>query len=506
MSAPWSTKGNKTTPVDTDQLMIIDSEDAVPATQNKLTTLADVLAISQSSQVFLFKTQAELEVKFGTNIIIPDGEAWKLIYLENYTLSKPIQIGNGSSLHYTSAFSDLTTTYTGSGEMFQNENPANPIVNLRVTDCFLTSATSELMFDIAGATFFSFMNMGIAQFAGYGTVRTTFAVMDTVGGFFVNEGITFINLIELKSESFTINNSSNPGLTLIQIINSNNVVVTINGSSLRDTNGVTLYLDSNSFPASYTVSNTTGDYSDFITPGPTVAITTVLDAAGQARFNTGGPAHGYKIGQAIRMTGFAESSYNGTFIVNNIPTGAEFMLSGVAFVADDSGTSNPTSMNTKDTRFRAFNNKDAQDSMNTAKAGLELFGSEQTVTINTIDVPEVVDNVNWVFSNLERFNTPVTDEGQVSSTDPVTRRYSVQFSGTVEKVGGGSVDIGIVLLRFGSLISFNSPHTVNTGKIQISGSDIIELSTGATLQIGVINYLDTANIDVSQLNMTVNLA
>ncbi len=39
MSVPWSSKGTKATPVDADQLMIIDSEDAAPGTTNKLITI-----------------------------------------------------------------------------------------------------------------------------------------------------------------------------------------------------------------------------------------------------------------------------------------------------------------------------------------------------------------------------------------------------------------------------------------------------------------------------------
>ncbi len=39
MSVPWSSKGTKATPVDADQLLIIDSEDITPSTTNKLITI-----------------------------------------------------------------------------------------------------------------------------------------------------------------------------------------------------------------------------------------------------------------------------------------------------------------------------------------------------------------------------------------------------------------------------------------------------------------------------------
>ena len=39
MSVPWSSKGSKATPIDADQLMIIDSEDLIPSTTNKRITI-----------------------------------------------------------------------------------------------------------------------------------------------------------------------------------------------------------------------------------------------------------------------------------------------------------------------------------------------------------------------------------------------------------------------------------------------------------------------------------
>ena len=45
MPAPWSAKGSKAAPlVSADQFLILDSEDATPATQNKRVTLSTVQA------------------------------------------------------------------------------------------------------------------------------------------------------------------------------------------------------------------------------------------------------------------------------------------------------------------------------------------------------------------------------------------------------------------------------------------------------------------------------
>ena len=87
-SLPWSSKGNKAVPVDADQFMLIDSEVSPGPTQNKLTTLAGILDSFTSSQVLLVKDQADLEAKFGSDIIIPDGSSWTIIALESFQYQK----------------------------------------------------------------------------------------------------------------------------------------------------------------------------------------------------------------------------------------------------------------------------------------------------------------------------------------------------------------------------------------------------------------------------------
>jgi len=135
----WSSKGSKTTPgVAADQVMILDSEDAVAATKNKrmgfqnqadsylnLSSVAGLTdgtpTILSSAQIVFeqggskFRTsfipnpirqvnvinQAQLESEFGTDIEIPNGDEITISINDSFTMTKPFKIGLGSSLEIT---------------------------------------------------------------------------------------------------------------------------------------------------------------------------------------------------------------------------------------------------------------------------------------------------------------------------------------------------------------------------------------------------------------------
>jgi len=503
-SLPWSSKNTKAIPVDADQFMIIDSEVPPGPDQNKLTTLAGILSSFTSSRILLVKDQEDLEDEFGSDIIIPDGEAWTIIVLEAFTLSKPIKIGSNTFLELRAAASSTLVTYTGTGAMLQNENSANPISTLRVKEIALFSTGGEDIFDIIGFGLFRMDEVNIVKFEGVGTVQSMFVFIPSTGVFDVNEGLLLNEPQGVEINNYSHAPPSNRPFTHITIVSTGNPTVTVDRCSVFNSSADVVFFDPSSGATSdYTIQNTKGFFNSLFVPGTDLAVTSVSDFGGQARF--GAASHGYVTGDRVVHSGFSEASYNGTFIVGTVPTGSEYMV-GVAFVANDTGNTTQAGRDSTDVSVRSVNNLGNPDSMFTGDAGLEIFGSEQTVTINTISVPEVITNAGWAFSNLERFEIGVNNEGQVNTQDTALRRYSIGYSGTIEKVGGGSVNVGIVLLKNGSLISFNAPHTVNTGKIQITGSDIIELTKDDTLQVGAINYADTSNIDVSQIGLVVNLA
>ena len=460
--------------------------------------------------LFYAMNQTQLENHFpdgSGGILIPDNEEWTVIITESFTLSKPIKIGLNTTLEVIGASIIVTLTYTGTGAMFQNENPANPINRLLLEKIFLFSVGVESVFDIIGNIVFRLTDVIIAAFESVGTIQSMSVILDFGGAFNVNEGITLIEPQAVQSNGFAHFRTSPAALTFITILSTGNPAVTIDNVTVINSSADVVFFDPSSGALSdYTIQNTKGNFANLFVPGTDLAITSVTNAAGQARFNTGGPAHGYLVGDRIVHSGFGVApSYNGTFVVNSVPTGSEYMT-GVVFDVTDTGNTTQASRDGTDVAVRSINNAGNPDSMFTGDSGLEIFGSEQEVTINTISVPEVVTNAGWAFSGLERFEIGVNNEGQLNTLDTATRRYAIGYSGTIEKVGGGSVNVGIVLLKNGTDVSFNAPHTVNTGKIQISGSDIIELTANDTLQVGVINYLDTANIDVSQLSLVVNLA
>ena len=460
------------------------------------------------AKFFPAMTQAQLEGQFGTDLIIPDGESWSISIKNDMTLTKPFKIGNGSSLEIFAGSINLNLTYTGTGALFQNENPANPIVSLDIHNMDITGDGTNDIFDVVVSFVVVTNDVLFNNFDNTGTLDSGFLDLRFTALQGVNSGFILKNLVVGTFNQMNLNQGATSNdLTFITVLSSSVTRVVARDCFSADSGSSMFYLDPNSaVNSTFVIENTTGSFTDVFRQGVAQAITSVTDAAGAARFNLGGPAHNLSIGDFVIMNGFSTSSYNGAFIVEVVPTATEFMLEGVAFVADDTGTLNPASLDSTDVKVMATNNFGSQDSMFTGDSGLEIFGSEITVTINTANVPEVITSTSWAFSNLERFSIGVNNEGQLVTDDVSVRRYNIVYSGTIEKVGGGSVDIGIILSKNGTDVSFNAPHTVNTGKIQITGSDIIELTDTDTLQVEAINYLDTANIDVSQISLVVSLA
>ncbi len=502
-SLPWSAKGTKAIPVDADKFMLIDSEVAPGPDQNKTTTLAGILSSFSSSHILLFKDQADLEDEFGSDIIIPAGESWTLIALESFTLTKPIKIALGSFLDLRAAAASTLATYTGTGDMLQNENPANLINTLRVKDIGLFSEGPHAIFDIKATGLVRLEQVNIVKFESVGTIEATFVDIPSSGVFDVNEGLILVEPQGAEIKNFSHAPPSPRDYVHITIISTGNPTINVSNCSVFNTSADVVFFDPSSGSLSdYTIENTKGFFNSLFVPGVDNPVTMVSDAAGQARFAAA--SHGYVVGDRIVHSGFSESSYNGTFIVGSVPTASEYMT-GVAFNGNSSGNTTKAGRDSTDVNVRAINNKGTPDGMFTGDSGLETFAVPQTVIINTISVPEVITNAGWAFSNLERFSEGVSNQGQLIADDAETRKYRVFYSGTLEKVAGGATDIGIVLLKNGIIIGFNPPHTDNSNKVQISASDIIELGPTDTLDIAVVNYANTDNISVSQAGIVVSL-
>ncbi len=461
-------------------------------------------------------SQAQLEAEFGSNLEIPDGTSITIVVDEEFELTKPFKLGNNVTFEIYSATERDVITLNGINEpLFQRINPTDRVFRIHIHDMdFITVAGSPILFDLLGVTFNStvilekvefhdFMDLGtLEDFFAY-DFRTLFALNPAAGLKIINSQLVSISGFGTQQE-FAGNT-----LTLLSFISNMPSRVTLDNVSTfgHDTGDTLFFLDPNSPAGSnYNIRNCTIDGGDFYQTGTSQSIISVFgDGSGNARFKTSTP-HGFSDGQVVVHSGFATSAYNGTHVIKIFDTD-EYDVIGVPVGATETGTVDVTSLDSTDVQVLAQNNPMQPDSMFTGDAGLEVFAAPIVSSSLAQNAFEVITSASWAYNNLERFSIGVNNEGQLIANDLSTRRYKVDYSATLEKAGGGSLNIGIVILKNGSIISFNPPHTVNSGLVQISGSDIIELSNTDTIQIAVINYDSTAAvINTSQVNMVINRA
>lgn len=149
------------------------------------------------------------------------------------------------------------------------------------------------------------------------------------------------------------------------------------------------------------------------------------------------------------------------------------------------------------------NNGVRLDSMARAQVGFTNVITPIVVSIVTQDVPVLIAGTQFVNSGLER--ATANTAGQITNLTKRPKVYPVTFSGLIEKAGGGSTDIGILIIKNGSLVltdTFEIPHSVNAGIIQISATRDFELAESDTIELAVVNFDGTADINVTQANIT----
>ena len=465
------------------------------------------------------RNQAQLEAELGANLIIPDGERRIIVYDAEFTQTKPFQLGENSTIEIYGAANTLTIIYDFVGPIIKLLDPAKPARTLIHNNMRISGNDKATLYDLDLTELFFSDNLGVQNFVSLGIIRNAlFVKIEGMGKVNCGTGIVFLNPTEVRVIASPYSTPTISNITALSVIYDGTVLpFGLSSVILDDCNsfGFTsaeslLFLDPNP-PAgtSYIIKNCARDIDgNLFQPGVPIATDSVTDnGSGKTRFATT-PPHGLVVGRPVVLSGHSDSNYNGTFIVTAVDT----PLTGNTFDVDitialtDSGTMNAKSLDSTDVLVNAQDNPASQNSMSTGSSGLEIFGSEQTVTINTAGVAEIITNANWLYSNLERFSEGTVNTGQLVTDDISSRRYAISYSATMEKDGGGSLDVGIVVLKNGVIESFNPPHSINTGTIQISGQDIIELKENDTIDIAVINYLDTANIIVSQASLVVDLA
>lgn len=258
------------------------------------------------------------------------------------------------------------------------------------------------------------------------------------------------------------------------------------------------------YQGTFTVANITANTYEAVNAfGATVAFTATDDGTSTSsltRFTS--TAHAQLEGQSLLVTNSID--YNGAFTIRGTPLTNSFDLR-VLFTNTQTGNWDTGSLDQSFPSINQSNSIGSAISMITGELHVINIATPIVVTIVTQDVAVTVGTTTWTSQNLERISA--TTSG-VATFDGITEAdILVNFSGLIEKVGGGPVDVGIGLLKNGSPISgFIYAHSVNTGIIQISGTRTINMIPSDTLEIAVINFNGTSNINVSQADMVLSRA
>lgn len=192
-------------------------------------------------------------------------------------------------------------------------------------------------------------------------------------------------------------------------------------------------------------------------------------------------------------------------INGDIPTDAAVKIrdSGGSGIPTDYFDTSSGGLDQTDPRVIAKGNGTRADSMSKIQVGFTNIATPIVVVIDTQDVPIIIGGTQYLVDNAERATGDIA--GQVTNLTKKTKNYPITFSGLIEKVGGGTTDIGILLIKNGSLTlldTFEIPHSVNTGVIQISATRDFELAENDTLDIAVVNFDGISSISVSQANLS----
>jgi len=454
------------------------------------------------------KNQTELEDFLGTDLFIPAFTDITVIIDESFSLAKPFKKQEASSLLLYSQSSNVTLTYTGTGALIQMDGAV--IGNrTQIDNITLTGNFTNQCFAVEDNGFFTINLSLLTSWARIGFLKGQTIIWDNGGQIACLGGADFINNPAIKLVDGSNDLGASPGYTLYSLIsNINTDFVMTESIDTSQASDEYLFLDPNSpSTSSYTIkdSGIFGATPDSLfQKGVDVAVTAVADN-GSGAIRCTATAHGQVNNTYAVLSGFSESTYNKTALITVIDVNT-FDVEEIAFVADDSGNINRGSLDSTSVRVLAEDNPDQRDSMFIASAGLEIFGSEISSSSLAQNAFEEITSGSWLYNKLERFSIGVSTEGQVVADDISLREYDVKYSATIEKSGGGAVDIGIILIKNGSTeIAFNPPHTVNAGKIQISGDDLIELVATDTLKVAVKNYdSSTATILISQVSLVIS--
>lgn len=410
-----------------DDILLTQESSAVVAIEQNGATFKAPVRPNPTNQINV-SSQAQLEASLlGTNLIVPDGQTVAVVVDAPFTLTKPFQIGDDSVLELYGAVSQTELTWNGTGALFRNVNPVNLIDSLLLHDIFIKGDTTNALFDIQSFKFVFVTNIQAFELADLGAVKAAIINLDRFSVAEVSQGIRLTDVALCKMFSSGIANIliGSTGITFCSIVSNTFTSVImdeVTAVQLNSTDSV-FFLDPNSTFTTFVIEKSPTPFFGgvFYQPDNPFAVASVSNFSGMARFNLGGPAHELVIGRAVILSGFSESSYNGTFFVTNIPTATEFEV-GISFVAGDSGNLNTGSLDSTAVNVEAERNPGQIDSMTQAEGR----------SANGFSFASVIGS----FEPLQD-TSPATDD---FVEDPATERFIVNdMTGVITYTGIASI-------------------------------------------------------------------
>lgn len=472
----------------------------------KRDTALDVAKLGNAETLFTVESQADLEAALGTTLDIPDNEARTIVYQKSFTQTKPFLLGVGSTIELYVATNKVNITITGSS-LAEMKTPGTSGATLSIPSILrLTGDGTNKVFDLKLTGGANFDILIATNFQDFGTIESPAVNLSFIAIIGFTTGIVVKNANEVGGRAITVFQTGGTGITALSIIGTTPTVTNIeqlNGTLFAGDS--LLFLDPNTTGRSK-ITNSTTNLGDFYQQGTDIAIDSVADnGSGKARFTTAA-SHGLIVGRPVVLSGFAvETSYNVTGIVTAVDTpttGTTFDIEEITFTATDTGNMNTASLDSTSPDSLSFDNDPAPDSMSSAQVGFTNTATPIVVSIVTQDVPVLIGGTQFIAANLER--ATATTGGQITNLTRKTQNYPITFSALIEKDAGGTTDIGLLLIKNGSLVltdTFEIPHSVNAGIIQISATRDFELEDGDTLDLAVVNFDGTNDINVFQANI-----
>lgn len=315
-------------------------------------------------------SQAQLVSSLGSTLVVPDNVDLTIKIDESFSLSLPFLVGNNSGLEIRGSKVGNIITYTGPGALIQNNNPGVDESRFVFLETFsLIGDGTNSFFDIVLSSpsgFAVLEGVNIANLGSIGSLTTPLLFLTRLTGFNLTQGLVVKNSVTVRFNNVILSNFAETNTTWITIIDSVPTLI-----SLRDidasnvTTGDSLFfLDPNAVSGTSFIINGSRIVGggNFYQQGVDIAINSVADnTSGNAEF-TANSAHSLVVGTPVVLSGFSESTYNGTFIVTAI-SGLTFDVEAIAFVATDTGNMNKKSLDQTDVLVCSQGNSDSPNSL-----------------------------------------------------------------------------------------------------------------------------------------------